>query len=146
VVDALDEASVDAHADAIVAAAGSLDVSLNVISHGDVQGTPRAEMTLADFEAPVHAAIRNHVPDHARGRAPHDPAGLRVTLVFGGHGDPMRDHHLGGLQVAFQAQEALRRNLAAELGPDGIRASRCRRAGCPSRSRRTSRRATRSPR
>lgn len=38
VVDALDEAAVDAHADAI----GPLDVSLNVIDYGDVQGTPLA--------------------------------------------------------------------------------------------------------
>src|SRR2546427_638685 len=35
---------------------------------------------------------------------------------------PPRGYNLGGLQVAFQAQEALRRNLAAELGPHGIRA------------------------
>ena len=39
-VDALDEAAVDAHAEAVVAEAGSLDVTLNVINHGDVQGTP----------------------------------------------------------------------------------------------------------
>jgi NAD(P)-dependent dehydrogenase (short-subunit alcohol dehydrogenase family) len=47
--------------------------------------------------------------------------GSGVILVFGGYGDPPRGYHLGGLQVAFQAQEALRRNLAAELGRDGIR-------------------------
>jgi enoyl-[acyl-carrier-protein] reductase (NADH) len=44
-----------------------------------------------------------------------------VILVFGGYGDPLPDFSLGGLQVAFQAQEALRRNLACELGPYGIR-------------------------
>ena len=52
VLDALDEAAVDAHAEA-VAANGGLDISLNVISHGDVQGTPLAEMTSADFERPA---------------------------------------------------------------------------------------------
>jgi NAD(P)-dependent dehydrogenase (short-subunit alcohol dehydrogenase family) len=39
--------------------------------------------------------------------------------MFGGYGDPTPD--LGGLQVAFQALEALGRNLACELGPHGIR-------------------------
>src|SRR5260370_8127791 len=33
----------------------------------------------------------------------------------------MPGDNLGGLQVAFQAMEALRRNLACELGPRGIR-------------------------
>lgn len=40
-----------------------------------------------------------------------------VLLMFGGHGDPLPGHHLGGLQVAFGALESLRRNLASELGP-----------------------------
>jgi enoyl-[acyl-carrier-protein] reductase (NADH) len=44
-----------------------------------------------------------------------------VILFFGGYGDPLTNHYLGGLQVAFQAMEALRRNLAAELGRHGIR-------------------------
>src|SRR3954452_6325252 len=47
VVDALDPASVDAHADA-VAAAGGIDISFNLISIGDVQGTPMAEMDVED--------------------------------------------------------------------------------------------------
>jgi 3-oxoacyl-[acyl-carrier protein] reductase len=45
-VDALDETAVDEHADAVAAAAGGIDVSFNLISHGDVQGTPMAEMEL----------------------------------------------------------------------------------------------------
>lgn len=47
--------------------------------------------------------------------------GSGVILVFGGYGDPFPGHYLGGLQVAFQAMEALRRNLASEFGPHGIR-------------------------
>ena len=47
-VDALDPMAVDEHADAVAAAAGGLDISFNLISHGDVQGTPLAEMALED--------------------------------------------------------------------------------------------------
>jgi enoyl-[acyl-carrier-protein] reductase (NADH) len=44
--------------------------------------------------------------------------------AFGGPGDrsgPMRDYYLGGTQVAFDAIETIRRQLAVELGPYGIR-------------------------
>jgi 3-oxoacyl-[acyl-carrier protein] reductase len=131
VVDGLDEAAVDAHADAVAASAGSLDISFNLISHGDVQGTPLAEMALADFERPVRNAVRTMFLT-ARAAARHmirQRSG--VILVFGGYGDPLRDYSLGGLQVAFQAQEALKRNLAAELGPHGIRVLTLQTAGIP---------------
>jgi NAD(P)-dependent dehydrogenase (short-subunit alcohol dehydrogenase family) len=121
VVDALNEQAVDAHADGVVSRFGSLDISFNLISHGDVQGTPLAEMSLADFERPVVTAVRTMFIT-TRAAARHmmrQRSG--VILVFGGYGDPPRGYNLGGLQVAFQAQEALRRNLAAELGPYGIR-------------------------
>jgi 3-oxoacyl-[acyl-carrier protein] reductase len=58
-VDALDEGAVDAHAGELVRDHGSLDVSMNLISTGDVQGTPLVEMELADFERPIHNAMRS---------------------------------------------------------------------------------------
>jgi len=57
--------------------------------------------------------------------------GSGVILVFGGDGDPPTDYNLGGLQVAFSAQETLRRNLAAELGPHGIRVVSLKTGGVP---------------
>ncbi len=39
-VDALYETAVEEHADAVAASAGSIDISFNLISQGDVQGTP----------------------------------------------------------------------------------------------------------
>ena len=118
-VDALDERAVDEHLDAVAAQAGSVDISMNVISHGDVQGTPLAEMSLADFERPVVTAMRTTFLT-TRAAARHmmrQRSG--VILMFGGYGDPLP--RLGGLQVAFGALESLRRNLACELGPYGVR-------------------------
>jgi 3-oxoacyl-[acyl-carrier protein] reductase len=46
-----------------------------------------------------------------------------VILAFGGPGDrsgAMRDYYCG-TQVAFDAIEAIRRQLAVELGPHGVR-------------------------
>src|SRR4051812_32215771 len=58
VVDALDEVSVDAHADRVAAAAGGIDVAFNAISHGDVQGTAMVEMSLADYARPIETGLR----------------------------------------------------------------------------------------
>jgi NADP-dependent 3-hydroxy acid dehydrogenase YdfG len=48
VLDALDRDAVEAHADAVVAAGGSIDVSFNLISHDVLQGTPMLEMDVDD--------------------------------------------------------------------------------------------------
>jgi NAD(P)-dependent dehydrogenase (short-subunit alcohol dehydrogenase family) len=118
-LDALDEAAVGAHADAVAARGGSLDISMNLISQGDVQGTPLVEMSFGDFERPVHTTLRATFLT-SRAAARHmirQRSG--VILMFGGYGDPVP--RVGGLQVAFGALEALRRGLACELGPSGIR-------------------------
>jgi len=129
VIDALDETAVDEHADAVAAAAGSLDVSVNLISHGDVQGTPLAEMSVADFERPVLTAVRTMFLT-ARAAARHMISQRSgVILMFGGYGDPVP--RVGGLQVAFGALESLRRALACELGPDGIRVVTLQTGGIP---------------
>jgi NAD(P)-dependent dehydrogenase (short-subunit alcohol dehydrogenase family) len=130
-VDALDEAAVDEHADAVAGSAGSLDISFNLISHGDVQGIPLAEMELEDFARPVETAVRTMFLT-SRAAARHmirQESG--VILVFGGYGDPLPGYHLGGLQVAFGAMESLRRNLASELGPHGIRVVTLQTGGVP---------------
>ena len=44
-----------------------------------------------------------------------------VILAFGGEGDPPRGYHLGGLQTAFQALEAMRRQVSTELAGHGVR-------------------------
>ena len=55
-LDALYERAVDAHADGVVRDAGSIDISFNLITHGDVQGTPMVEMSVADYARPVETA------------------------------------------------------------------------------------------
>ncbi|MBB4685840.1 SDR family NAD(P)-dependent oxidoreductase [Amycolatopsis jiangsuensis] len=131
VLDALDESAVDGHADAVVEAGGSLDISVNVITHGDVQGTPMIEMSLADYEQPVRTGVRTtFLTMRAAGRHV-KRRGSGVVLVFGGDGDPVRGHSVGGLQVGFAALEAMRRQLAAELGRYGVRTVTLRTGGIP---------------
>jgi 3-oxoacyl-[acyl-carrier protein] reductase len=130
-LDALDGTAVDEHADAVAAASGGIDISINLISVGDVQGTPLAEMSLRDFEQPIHNAVRTTFLT-SRAAARHmirQKSG--VILTFGGTGDPMRDYFIGGFQVALGAVDTLRRQLAAELGPHGVRVVGLKTGGIP---------------
>lgn len=120
-LDALDETAVDQHADAVAAASGSIDISINLISVGDVQGTPLAEMSLRDFEQPIHNAVRTTFLTSKAAARHMNRQGSGVILTFGGIGDPLRDYFIGGFQIALGAVDMLRKQLAAELGPHGIR-------------------------
>jgi 3-oxoacyl-[acyl-carrier protein] reductase len=101
--------------------AGRIDICFNLIGHGDVHGTPLIEMDVEDFVRPIDSILRStfltsqatarHMVGQRRG----------VILIFGGEGEPMRDYSLGGTLVAFHAQETMRRQLATELGPLGVR-------------------------
>jgi len=130
-VDALDERAVDEHADAVAAAAGSLDISFNLITHPAVHGTPLAEMELDDFMSSIVTAVRTTFLT-SRAAARHMiRQGSGVLLTFGGSGDPMRDYYIGGTQVAFEALEAMRKQWATELGPHGVRTVTLRTGGVP---------------
>ena len=125
VVDALDERAVDEHAAAI----GRIDISFNLIALGDVQGTPLIEMSVDDFMAPVVNAVRStFLTARAAGRAM-VRQGSGVILNFGGSGEPLRDYSIGGLQVAYEALEAMRRQFASELGSKGVRVVTIRTSG-----------------
>jgi len=130
-VDALDEQAVDEHADAVAASAGGIDISFNLISVGDVQGAPLAEMPLEDFERPVMTAVRTQFLT-SRAAARHMISrGSGVVLFFGGYGDPVPDYYIGGFQIALGAIDSLRRQLASELGKHGIRAVTLQTGGVP---------------
>ena len=130
-VDATNERAVNQHADHVAAEAGSLDISMNVIQHGDVQGTPMAEMSVADYLRPVSTAVQTFFLT-AQAAARHmmqQRSG--VILVFGGSGDPLPGLYLGGLQTAFEAMESMRRQLSSELGSYRIRVLTLRTGGIP---------------
>jgi 3-oxoacyl-[acyl-carrier protein] reductase len=120
-LDALDAGAVDLHADEVVRAAGSIDVSFNLISHGFAQGGPLVEMSPEDYVDPVLSTVRSTFLT-ARAAARHMRSRRSgVILSFGGAADPPRGAHLGSLQVALHAVEAMRRQLASELGEYGVR-------------------------
>ena len=130
-LDALDEQAVDDHADAIAKQAGSLDISFNLISHGYVQGTPMAEMALDDYLGPLLSTVRSTFLTWRAAARNMVRQRSGVILAFGGEGPPPRGYHLGALQTALHAVEAMRRQLASELGTHGVRVVTVRTGGVP---------------
>jgi len=129
VVDALDQRSVDEFVDAVVEQVGSIDISFNVISYGDVQ-KPLMELSLEDFTQPIATAMRTQfLTTHAAARHMIE-RGAGVILHFGG-GGPQTLPGLGGFKVALDAIESLRRQWAVELGPYGIRVVTLKTGGIP---------------
>ena len=119
VVDALDEQAVDEHARA-VAAAGGIDVSLNLVSRGDVQGIPLADMTVADFTRAVTTGLTaNFITARAAARHMVERgSGVILALNSGSaHSSPM----MGSTGPADAAIDTFVRNLAMEVGPQGVR-------------------------
>ncbi len=133
VVDALDAEAVDRHADDVVSQTGRLDISFTAISDNDVQGTPMVEMDVEDYLAPIVTNVRAKFLT-ARAAARHMRSrGSGVILYFGGAPNraPFTDYYIGGVLTAFEAVEAMRRQLSSELGRHGIRVVSLRTGGIP---------------
>jgi 3-oxoacyl-[acyl-carrier protein] reductase len=133
-VDALDAKAVEEHAGAVAAEAGSLDISMNVITHPATHGTPLWEMEADDFMDSIEVALRSSFITMGAAARRMIEQGSGVILAFGGQGDrsgPIRDYKLGGTQVAFDGIETLRRQLSVELGPHGIRVVTLESGGVP---------------
>lgn len=129
VVDAGDEAAVDAFVDGVAARAGRIDVSFNAIGYGDVQ-KPLMEISEADFLQPIVTAMRSQFLT-TRAAARHMTARRTgVILAFGGGGTQTLPG-LGGFKIALDALEGLRRQWAIELGPHGIRVVTLKSGGVP---------------
>ncbi|WP_163506242.1 SDR family NAD(P)-dependent oxidoreductase [Fodinicola acaciae] len=120
VVDALDERAIDEHAASVVERGGSIDVSLNLITRGDVQGIPLLDMSPGDLvECIVNGVTANFLTARAAGRQMvRQGHGTILGLNSGSaQGSPM----MGGTGLADAATDTLIRNLAIELGPAGVR-------------------------
>jgi NAD(P)-dependent dehydrogenase (short-subunit alcohol dehydrogenase family) len=119
VLDVVDRDAVERHAAATADQGGGIDVCFNATFNDDVQGTPLVEMPIGDVMQPVAKAVTSTftvataAARHMVGR------GTGVILVMGGGREAIPN--LGGSHVAWAALAGLCRQLAAELGPHGVR-------------------------
>lgn len=121
VVDVLDETEVNDHATSVSSAAGGIDVSLNAVGIAHVQGTPLAELSLAEFLQPITAYTQANfltakaTARHMMGRG----SGVILTLSTVGSQLPGPGHL--GYGTTCGAIETFSRILAGEVAGSGVR-------------------------
>jgi 3-oxoacyl-[acyl-carrier protein] reductase len=121
---------------------GSIDISFNLTSFGDVQGTPLVEMPLADYAQPVVTVVKTTFLT-SRAAARHMiQQGSGVILFSAATAIPLRTW------ADFRSRSVQSRRSGAASPANSARMasawSRYRRVGFPSRSRSPSTGATRS--
>jgi NAD(P)-dependent dehydrogenase (short-subunit alcohol dehydrogenase family) len=121
VLDALDERAVDEHVGDVVARAGSIDVSFNLTSREDKQGTPAIDLSVEDFTRAPTTALTSHfiTARAAARRMVEQGSGVILSVTSGTARAPSAG--MGNTGSADAAVELLMRTLAAELGPRGVR-------------------------
>jgi NAD(P)-dependent dehydrogenase (short-subunit alcohol dehydrogenase family) len=137
VVDATDERAVNEHVRAVAAQAGSVDISINLISHGDadaggyVQGVPLTEISAADFFRPVTKGVMaSYITAQAAARQMiQQGAGAILTLTNAGSTGSVP--LMGSTGVVAAAIETFARYLASEVGQYGVRVCGVRIAAVP---------------
>lgn len=130
-VDALSRESVEKHLDELVAARGRVDVSFNLISVPGTQGESLATLSPTAFAEPIEYGVRTHFLT-ATAAARH-MARKRTGVILALTAQVARKPYAGsgGFGVACAAIEGLCRQLAIDLGGDGIRVIALRSSGSP---------------
>ncbi len=130
-VDALDEQAINHHLDAVIKAAGTVDISFNAVGEDLVQNIPLTEIQLDEFLTPISMTMKTRflTAKAAAKVMMKQRSGVILTLTAtpGGIGYPFT----GGFAPACSAVESLSRNLASELGIYGIRVVNIRSGGSP---------------
>jgi NAD(P)-dependent dehydrogenase (short-subunit alcohol dehydrogenase family) len=121
VVDALDEQAVDAHVQDVVSKAGSVDVSFNLISRGDVQGTPLVQMAKDDLLRAVVTGLQSSFLTARAAARRMIEQGSGVILHLNSASGAGAFPGMGSTGPADAATETFMRYLAAEVGPSGVR-------------------------
>ncbi|MEV6716678.1 SDR family oxidoreductase [Lentzea sp. NPDC051208] len=120
VVDAMDASSVNDHIDAVAEKAGSVDISVNVIT-GEGIFQPLAEISTEDFAASIGRALTTQLITTKAAARHMVKQESGVLLFFGGSDHANISPGMGNVQIGFDAVESLRRQWAVELAPHGVR-------------------------
>lgn len=121
ILDAGDEAAVDAHAAAVAAAAGSIDVSLNLVPRGDRQGVPLVDMPVDEYLRAITAGARTAFLTARAAARQMTAQGSGVILHLTSGSSRGSAPGMGNTGPAEAATEVFHRSLAVECGPRGVR-------------------------
>ena len=125
IVDAGDEDAVEQHTRSVVDQVGGIDVSFNLTSRGDIQGTRLLDMHVEDFLLPTTTGLRsNFITARAAARQMIQRGSGAILMLNSGSGPawtPPEVWPMGGTGPADAATESFMRYLASEVGPRGVR-------------------------
>ena len=130
-VDALDRLSVEQHLSRVVEQTGSIDISFNAIITSISQGTPLVEMALETFTVGITEAMQTQFLTTTAAARHMIPTRSGVILAITATPAQLPIPNSGNFGIVGAATERLCRQLAAELGPQGIRVICLRSAGSP---------------
>jgi len=130
-VDAFDEKAVNDHLDAVLRSAGTVDLSFNAVGIDVTQNIPLIDIPVDDFVRTITMTMHTRfLTAKAAGLVMMKQGSgviLSLTATPGGIGYPFT----GNFAPACSAVERLSANLAAELGPYGVRVVNIRSGGSP---------------
>ena len=128
-VDVLDAEAVSR----VVARHDGIDISFNAMGIGQegIQGTPLTDLPLEKFQAPIHAYLTGHFLTARAAARVMAQRGEGVVITLTANPAATATPLVGGMGPAWAGVEALTRVLAAELGPQGVRAMCLRADGIP---------------
>lgn len=121
IVDITDEAAVRAQVGAIAEKTGGIDIAVNAVGFVHVQGVPLADLTLAEFERPLHVYLRATFVFAKVMAEVMAPRRRGVLMTLSTPGSKVIYPGFLGYGTTCSAIESFSRILAAELGGAGIR-------------------------
>lgn len=130
-VDAMDAQSVERHLTDIVSAAGRIDISFNLVGLEDVQGIPFVELAPDLFARPIVRAMTTQFLTATAAARQMTKQRSGVILALTAQVARRAATNAGGFGVSGAAIEGFCRQLAAEVGPHGVRVVCLRSAGSP---------------
>lgn len=120
-VDVFDEKAVAAHADAVAAEAGGIDIALNAVAFPFVHGVPFVEVAVEDVMHPIDAFLRSNLIT-AQAVARHMTArGSGTILTLSTAASRVVLPGTLGYGTTGSVVEVVSERLAVELGPSGVR-------------------------
>lgn len=130
-VDTLDEQAVEKHLGEVVSRVGGLDISFNAVGLGGNQGVPLVELPTEEWTLLITQILRTQFVTARAAARQMIRRGSGVILMITATPARIPIANSGSFGIACAAIEGLCRQLAGELGPQGVRVNCLRSAGSP---------------